>query len=65
MIDFTTIMFPFFFFSNLQFDEAFSKPDPKEELRKHVDPRLDHAYPLDSVLAVRSHYLNKVYVTKI
>ncbi|GMP66758.1 hypothetical protein CsSME_00026979 [Camellia sinensis var. sinensis] len=31
------------------FDEVLSQPDPKEDLRKLVDPRLGDSYPLDSV----------------
>ncbi|KAL0319877.1 UNVERIFIED_CONTAM: Chitin elicitor receptor kinase [Sesamum radiatum] len=31
------------------FEEVLSKPDPTEELRKLVDPRLGDIYPLDSV----------------
>ncbi|KAL0405368.1 UNVERIFIED_CONTAM: Chitin elicitor receptor kinase [Sesamum latifolium] len=31
------------------FEEVLSKPDPTEELRKLVDPRLGDKYPLDSV----------------
>ncbi|KAJ8511021.1 hypothetical protein OPV22_001455 [Ensete ventricosum] len=34
------------------FEEAFSKPDPKEDLRNLVDPRLGEDYPIDSVLAM-------------
>ncbi|XP_042473236.1 chitin elicitor receptor kinase 1-like isoform X2 [Zingiber officinale] len=34
------------------FDETLGKPDPKEELKKLVDPRLGQDYPLDSVLAM-------------
>ncbi|CAL9782447.1 unnamed protein product [Musa acuminata subsp. burmannicoides] len=34
------------------FEEAFSKPDPKEDLRNLVDPRLGQDYPIDSVLAM-------------
>lgn len=34
------------------FEEAFSKPDPKEDLRNLVDPRLGQDYPIDSVLAL-------------
>lgn len=37
----------------LQFEEALSKPDLKEELRKLIDPRLGQDYPIDSVIAVR------------
>ncbi|KAG6520388.1 hypothetical protein ZIOFF_017437 [Zingiber officinale] len=36
----------------LVFDETLGKPDPKEELKKLVDPRLGQDYPLDSVLAM-------------
>ncbi|RRT62442.1 hypothetical protein B296_00043402, partial [Ensete ventricosum] len=35
-----------------KFEEAFSKPDPKEDLRNLVDPRLGEDYPIDSVLAM-------------
>ncbi|URD80267.1 STYKc [Musa troglodytarum] len=34
------------------FEEAFSKPDPKEALKNLVDPRLGQDYPIDSVLAM-------------
>ncbi|KAG6512897.1 hypothetical protein ZIOFF_031036 [Zingiber officinale] len=34
------------------FEEALGKPDPKEELKKLVDPRLNQDYPLYSVLAM-------------
>nr|CAD1839014.1 unnamed protein product [Ananas comosus var. bracteatus] len=32
------------------FEEALSEPDPKEGLRKLIDPRLGEDYPIDSVL---------------
>ncbi|XP_043692651.1 chitin elicitor receptor kinase 1 [Telopea speciosissima] len=32
------------------FEDALNQPDPKEDLRKLVDPRLGDDYPLDSVL---------------
>ncbi|KAJ3681298.1 hypothetical protein LUZ60_015787 [Juncus effusus] len=31
------------------FDDALSKPDPKESLRKIIDPKLGDNYPIDSV----------------
>ncbi|XP_058080179.1 chitin elicitor receptor kinase 1 [Magnolia sinica] len=31
------------------FEDALSEPDPREDLRKLVDPRLGDSYPLDSV----------------
>ncbi|KAK7245895.1 hypothetical protein RIF29_40749 [Crotalaria pallida] len=31
------------------FEEILSQPDPKEDLRKHVDPRLGDNYPFESV----------------
>ncbi|KAJ6729224.1 CHITIN ELICITOR RECEPTOR KINASE 1-RELATED [Salix viminalis] len=31
------------------FEEVLNQPDPKEDLRKVVDPRLGEDYPLDSV----------------
>ncbi|CAL9753421.1 unnamed protein product [Musa acuminata subsp. burmannicoides] len=34
------------------FEEALSKPDVKEELRKLIDPRLGQDYPIDSVIAM-------------
>ncbi|XP_065040273.1 chitin elicitor receptor kinase 1-like isoform X4 [Musa acuminata AAA Group] len=34
------------------FEEALSKPDLKEELRKLIDPRLGQDYPIDSVIAM-------------
>ncbi|CAL9045623.1 unnamed protein product [Musa banksii] len=34
------------------FEEALSKPDLKEELRKLIDPRLGQDYPIDSVVAM-------------
>lgn len=37
----------------MEFEEALGKPDPKEELKKLVDPRLNQDFPLDFVLAVR------------
>lgn len=37
----------------LQFEEALSRPDPKEGLHKLIDPRLGEDYPMDSVLKVR------------
>ncbi|CAL9178511.1 unnamed protein product [Musa hybrid cultivar] len=36
------------------FEEALSKPDLKEELRKLIDPRLGQDYPIDSVIAMAS-----------
>ena len=32
-----------------QFDEVFDEPDPKECLKKLVDPRLGDNYSIDSV----------------
>ncbi|GJN04086.1 hypothetical protein PR202_ga21603 [Eleusine coracana subsp. coracana] len=32
------------------FEEALSKPDPKEGLQKLIDPRLGEDYPMDSIL---------------
>ncbi|URE02601.1 STYKc [Musa troglodytarum] len=34
------------------FEEALSKPDLKEELRKLIDPKLGQDYPIDSVVAM-------------
>ncbi|KAL9670148.1 hypothetical protein QQ045_007699 [Rhodiola kirilowii] len=31
------------------FDEVFCQPEPKEDLRKMIDPRLEENYPFDSV----------------
>lgn len=36
----------------MQFEDVLSRPDPKEDLRKLVDPRLGDNYPLDSVSKV-------------
>ncbi|KAK9267545.1 hypothetical protein L1049_009973 [Liquidambar formosana] len=33
----------------IQFDDVLNQPDPKEDLRKYVDPRLGDNYPIDSV----------------
>ena len=38
----------------LQFEDVLNKPDPREDLRKLVDPRLEDNYPLDSVRKVNS-----------
>jgi chitin elicitor receptor kinase 1 len=37
----------------LQFEDAFSMPDPKEALQELIDPSLGGDYPIDSVLKVR------------
>ncbi len=36
----------------MQFDDILSQPDPEEDLRKHVDPRLGDNFPFDSVRKV-------------
>lgn len=36
-----------------QFDDVLNEPNPGEDLRKLVDPRLGDDYPLDSVLKVK------------
>lgn len=36
----------------MQFEEVLGQSDPKEDLRKLVDPRLGDNYPLDSVFKV-------------
>jgi hypothetical protein len=36
----------------LQFEEALSRPDPKEGLEGLIDPRLGEDYPMDSILKV-------------
>ncbi|KAG6516700.1 hypothetical protein ZIOFF_027173 [Zingiber officinale] len=41
----------------MQFEEALGKPDPKEELEKLVDPRLNQDYPLYSILCSRGEEL--------
>lgn len=38
----------------LQFDDALSQPDPKEDLQKLVDPRLGDDYPVESIHKVSS-----------
>lgn len=54
VFDFTISVFRLFSVTcKLQFEEALSEPDPKEGLRKLIDPRLGEDYPIDSVLKVR------------
>jgi chitin elicitor receptor kinase 1 len=36
----------------VQFDDAISKGDPRESIKKLVDPRLGDYYPVDSVMEV-------------
>lgn len=38
----------------MQFEGVLSQPDPTEDLRKIVDPRLGDNYPVDSVRKVRT-----------
>lgn len=38
----------------MQFEGVLSQPDPSEDLRKIVDPRLGDNYPVDSVRKVRT-----------
>lgn len=41
----------------MQFEGVLSQPDPTEDLRKIIDPRLGDNYPIDSVRKVRT-FLN-------
>lgn len=43
-----------------QFEDVFSQPNPREDLRKVVDARLGDDYPLDSVWKVK-HLIQKPY----
>jgi hypothetical protein len=43
----------------MQFEGVLSQPDPTEDLRKLVDPRLGDNYPVDSVRKVRP-FVNKL-----
>lgn len=47
-------LFDFYVSWMLQFEDALNQPDPKEDLRKLIDPRLGESYPIDSVLKVRT-----------
>ena len=40
----------------LQFDDALSHPDPKEELKKLVDQRLGEDYPIESIHKVKEEH---------
>jgi hypothetical protein len=51
----------FFFYFILQFENVLNQPDPGEDLRKLVDPRLGEDYPLDSVRKVKKTYHGNKY----
>jgi hypothetical protein len=51
----------FFFYIILQFEDVLNQPDPGEDLRKLVDPRLGEDYPLDSVRKVKKTYHGNKY----